>query len=257
MDNLTFSKDLHVSAMVQIGKLNTNIDLMNTANSLNINKNILFVEYGDHVSKGDNGKKRPKSDKPRKYFYNQLTIHVFSETKNNNRINVKIFNNGRIQMTGINNECQGVQTIKTLCDEFNMLSDKEKSFDTEEEIQSVEDLVTVLINSDFDIGFPIDRESLHRAIVESGYYSSYEPCNYPGVNIKYYRNPLRKNFGICDCEKPCNGKGKGDTCKKITVAVFKSGKIIITGGRDKSDISVAHKFITEFIQENKEFILLK
>jgi len=257
MDNLTFSKDLHVSAMVQIGKLNTNIDLLNTANALSINKNVLFVEYGDHVSKGDNGKKPSKKDKPRKYFYNQLTIHVYNETKANNRINVKIFNNGSVQMTGINKDFQGDKTINILCDEFNRLSEKEKSFDVEEDIRFVENLETVLINSDFDMGFPIDREVLHRSIVDSGYYSSYEPCNYPGVNIKYYRNPLRENFGICDCDNPCNGKGKDSTCKRITIAAFKSGKIIITGGRNKSDISVAHKFITEFIQENKELIHLQ
>lgn len=256
MDKFTFSNDLHVSTMVQIGKLNTNIDLLNLANALDINKNIMYIEYGDNVSKGDNGKKPSKSDKPRKYFYNQLTIHIFNKTKTNHRINVKIFNNGRIQMTGINNEYQGDETVKIICHEFN-LKKNESIFDTEEDIQSIEELETVLINSDFDIGFPIDREALHRSVIECGYYSSYEPCNYPGVNIKYYRNPLRQNFGICDCEKKCNGKGLNQTCKKITVAVFKSGKVIITGGRDKSDISVAHKFITEFIQENKEFILLK
>lgn len=256
MDNFTFSNDLHVSTMVQIGKLNTNIDLLNLANALEINKNIMYIEYGDKVSKGNNGKKISKSSKPRKYFYNQLTIHIFSETKTNNRINVKIFNNGRIQMTGINNEYQGNETIQMICYEFN-LKKTESIFDIKEDIQSIEELETVLINSDFDLGFPIDRESLHRSIIESGYYSSYEPCNYPGVNIKYYRNPLRQNFGICDCEKKCTGKGLNNTCKKITVAVFKSGKVIITGGRDKNDISIAHKFITEFIQENKEFILLK
>lgn len=257
MNTLTFSDDLHISTMVQIGKLNTNINLLNLGNLLKINHNILYVEYGDHVSNGDDGKKPSKTNKTRKYFYNQLTIHAYNETKNNHRINVKIFNNGRIQMTGIKNEFQGDECIKILCHEFNLLNEKEQCFDTEDTIQSIEELETVLINSDFDIGFPIDRESLHRSIVDSGYYSSYEPCNYPGVNIKYYRNPLRQNFGICDCEKPCNGKGKNDTCKKITVAVFKSGKIIITGGRDKSDISVAHKFITEFIHENKEYIILK
>ena len=77
MDNLTFSKDLHVSAMVQIGKLNTNIDLLNTANALSINKDVLFVEYGDHVSKGDNGKKPSKKDKPS--FGNELfTNSIYS-----------------------------------------------------------------------------------------------------------------------------------------------------------------------------------
>ena len=73
----------------------------------------------------------------------------------------------------------------------------------------------------------IDREALHRLIIEKGYYSSYEPCTYPGVNIKYYENPLLNNNGICNCEITCNGKGKNDTCKKIKIAAFKSGKIII------------------------------
>ena len=98
---------------------------------------------------------------------------------------------------------------------------------------------------------------LHRLIVDYGYYSSYEPCTYPGVNIKYYYNPIRNNFGICDCENPCNGKGKENTCKKITIAVFKSGKIIITGGRNKQNINSAYQFITEFINENKDKILIK
>ena len=44
--------------------------------------------------------------------------------------------------------------------------------------------------------------------MDRGYYSSYEPCTYPGVNIKYYYNENKNNFGICDCDKPCNGKGK-------------------------------------------------
>lgn len=255
METLPFSDDLHISTMVQIGKLNSNINLLNLADELKINKDIIYIEYGQQVSKGDEGKKR-KDNKPRKYFYNQLTIHVFNKTKKNNRINVKIFNNGRIQMTGIKNNLQGGETIYKLCEQFNILNNKEKIFDIESLIESVEPLETVLINSDFDIGFPINRESLHRCIVDYGYYSSYEPCNYPGVNIKYYNNPLNENFGICNCEKTCNGKGLNNTCKKITIAVFKSGKIIITGGRNKNDISIAHKFITEFIQENKEFIIL-
>ena len=70
-------------------------------------------------------------------------------------------------------------------------------------------------------------------------------------------NPLRNNYGICDCEKPCNGKGKDNTCKRITIAVFKSGKIIITGGRNKNQIQTAYEFITDFVNENREGILVK
>jgi TATA-box binding protein (TBP) (component of TFIID and TFIIIB) len=251
-----FSENLHISAMVQIGKLNTKIELSELAKTLETNDNILYIEHGSHISKGVNNKKfSKKKSENRKYFYNQVTIHIFNSIKENKRVNVKVFNNGTIQMTGINSDQIGQTTIKTLIKEFNQLSN-EDIFETDE-IQGVGSLETVLINSDFDIHNEINRESLHRSIIQNGYMSSFEPCTYPGVNIKYYHNPLVNNFGICDCEKPCNGKGKDNTCKKITIAVFKSGKIIITGGRSKHNIQTAYEFITEFIDENSDDILVK
>jgi len=255
MSETHFSENLHISTMVQIGKLNTNIILKTLAENLDINNNILYIEYGSEINKGTNNKKI--SDKKRaikKYFYNQLTLHIYNKLKENQRVNVKIFNNGRIQMTGINSDIVGNTTMDILLKEFIKLSNKNDIF-SEKELSQIGDLETVLINSDFDIYHEVDRESLHRNIVENGYLSSYEPCNYPGVNIKYYFNPLRRNFGICDCDKPCNGKGLNDTCKKITIAVFKSGKIIITGGRNKNHIQTAYEFITEFIEENKSIVL--
>ena len=251
-----FSENLHISAMVQIGKLNTKIELSELSKTLETNDNILYIEHGSHISKGVYNKKfsKKKSDN-RKYFYNQVTIHLFNSLKENKRVNVKVFNNGTIQMTGINSDEIGQTTIKTLIEEFNKLSN-EDIFEMDE-IQDVGSLETVLINSDFDIHSEINRESLHRSIIQHGYMSSFEPCTYPGVNIKYYHNPLVNNFGICDCEKPCNGKGKDNTCKKITIVAFKSGKIIITGGRSKYNIQTAYEFITEFINENSDDILVK
>ncbi len=90
-------------------------------------------------------------------------------------------------------------------------------------------------------------------------YSSYEPCIYPGVNIKYYMNTNNQN-GICCCNSMCNGKGRanGDgDCKKVTIAVFKSGKAIITGGQNKQQLETCYQFITNFIDERKEFLELR
>ena len=230
------TSDLHVSAIVQIGKLSSNINLQGLANHLIINNNILYIEFGSSIKKGDNLKKEKKKKKEKKYFYNQVTLHIWL----GKRINMKIFNNGRIQMTGIKKESQGYETIELFIKEINKISDENKiKIFNEFNIKQIEPIETVLINSDFDIYSEVNREMLHRLIVDHGYYSSYEPCTYPGVNIKYYYNPIKKNFGICDCDKPCNGKGKDNTCKKITIAVFKSGKIIITGGRNKQNINSA------------------
>tara|TARA_B110000971_G_C20040032_1_gene517463 strand:- start:11873 stop:12793 length:921 start_codon:yes stop_codon:yes gene_type:complete len=265
------TSDLHISAIVQIGKLSSEINLEELVKAIlrhnpvkteeerakctQINKTLLYVELGD-MNIGSNGKKVPKKIKPKKYFYNQVTLHIY----NTKRINTKIFNNGRIQMTGIKLETQGKETIELFLSEVNKFSDESKKLVFGSTvIEQVEPIETVLINSDFDIYNEVNRENLHRLIVENGYYSSYEPCTYPGVNIKYYYNAQKNNFGICDCETPCSGKyikGKDDACKKITIAVFKSGKIIITGGRTKGNIDSAYKFITEFIHEHKETIVI-
>ena len=251
MEEKLKTSDLHISTMVQIGQISSLINLKNLATHLNINDNILYIEYGSEISKGDSLKKKPKKQKQVKYFYNQVTLHM----NLNKRVNTKIFNNGRIQMTGIKNINQGKQVIDLFISEVSKLSENylnEIFIDTN--LYQKSEIETVLINSDFDIYNTVNREVLHRLIVEYGYYSSYEPCQYPGVNIKYYYNPLINNFGICNCEKPCNGKGKNNTCKRITIAVFKSGKIMITGGTNNENINCAYKFITEFIQDNKEKI---
>ena len=69
------------------------------------------------------------------------------------------------------------------------------------------------------------------------------------------------NFdGICDCSEMCNVKGRADgdgDCKKVTIAVFKSGKVIITGGQHTDQLEKAYRFIKNFIDERKEIFVLK
>ena len=189
-------------------------------------------------------KKRKKTKK--KIFYNQATIHVFHDNK---IMNVKLFNNGHIQITGLKKTDQGKQLIHELIDYL-------QDFEIFEKEVSILDEKLVLINSDFDLGFEINREKLHAEIIENDIYSSYEPCIYPGVNIKYFIN-TNNTCGICECENLCNGKGNGcgdGYCKKVTIAVFKSGKVIITGGQNKEQIIESYRFITNFIENKKDIL---
>ena len=119
----------------------------------------------------------------------------------------------------------------------------------------------VLINSDYYLGFELKRDVLHDLLVNKyNLFSSYEPCIYPGVNSKYYFNELylNKEFkGKCYCDVYCNGKGDGKEegkCKKITISVFQSGSIIITGARSMSQINIAYKYINNIINENYELV---
>ena len=244
--------NLRVSTITSVLKISCDIDLKKIYDNVPITKYIPFIEYGSNnpprgFSKKMLKKVRKKSKK--KIFYNQATIHVIHDDK---IMNVKLFNNGKIQITGLKGINQSTVLVEKLIDYFQALS----VLDYETKLISSE---LVLINSDFDIGYEIERETLHNEIIEYGIYSSYEPCIYPGVNIKYFMN--KNNFdGICCCENICNGKGKanGDgDCKKVTIAVFKSGKIIITGGQSISQLETAYRFIKNFIDDRKDDFVLK
>lgn len=244
---------LHLSTITAVSKISENIDLEKIYNELPISEYIPFIEFGsDNPQRGFSKKmlkKTRKSNiKKKKIFYNQATIHVFE----NKIINVKLFNNGKIQMTGLKKPEHGKILINNLIkhlQKYELLPNKHIM---------IEFYDLVLINSDFDIGFEIERENLQKELIKYGIYSSFEPCIYPGVNIKYFINSNNTN-GICCCDSICNGKGSGcgdGDCKKITIAVFKSGKIIITGGQNFDQLETAYYFITRFINNQKDKFIL-
>jgi TATA-box binding protein (TBP) (component of TFIID and TFIIIB) len=245
---------LRVSTMTYISNLNTEIDLKRLFDAVDIDEDLKYIEYGALNQKGQKSSKSSNSRKTqKKFFYNQITAHIFE----GKIVNVKIFNNGKIQMTGIKNEEQGIKTL-------NKVVSKLKNLDKDllENILTNQDLILekgkiAMINTDFDCGFKVKREVLQRLVTDKGYYSSFEPTIYPGVNIKYYFNKDKQNTGICNCEGKCNGKGKDGFCKKITVAVFNSGKIIITGGQSYEQLNTAYDFIHNILEKNKKELILE
>jgi TATA-box binding protein (TBP) (component of TFIID and TFIIIB) len=146
-------------------------------------------------------------------------------------------------MTGLKYEEQGEYLYSRL---YNHFKDYKDIFDGELKLINYR---IVLINSDFSLGKDINRDILQNKLIDNNYYSTYEPCVYPGVNIKYYFNDNNSN-GICNCRSICNGKGSGSgdgDCKRVTIAVFKEGNTIITGAKTRCQLITCKNFITDFI----------
>ena len=242
--------------MTAISSINSDINLDNLYNNININSDIPFIQHGSLGIKGESYKTKRKVRKPekKKTFFNQVTLHINCMKI----VNVKLFNNGKIQMTGLKYEGHGLKVLDKL---IPILKHLDTSNDTKILTNidiNYNPINIVLINSGFNIGLKIKRDILHREIINSDMYSSYEPCIYPGVNIKYYFN-RHTNNGVCQCNSACNGKGDGSTdgqCKRVTIAVFKSGEIIITGARTIEQLEISYHFIHKFINDKKELFIL-
>lgn len=113
------------------------------------------------------------------------------------------------------------------------------------------------INSVYDINMSIDRHVLHRILLKKNIVSKFDPNTYPGVNIKYIYN--EKQNGICNCITKCKWANKKikNKCDRISIFVFQSGKIMITGGNTYDKIEQAYNFLNTVIKDNiKELYII-
>ena len=238
--------DLRISTMTITCNLNTLISIENIGKYINLcSGNIVCIKYGNNKVRTliKLKKTNKKSKRKQKNFYNQATIII--DVKNKRRVNVKVFKNGAIQMTGCKSIDNFVDAMSTLCNELikkKAIFDKtekkiiKKEFVTKPENVNISDIYNFqirMINSNFHIGFSVNRENLYKLITKAGIRCSFEPCIHACVNIKY------------------NYKNK-DT---ISIFVFESGSIIITGAKTKSHIIDSYKFITKILYENYDSIV--
>ena len=224
---------------------------------------ILKMEHDKNIigyASRDAFSKRGVSDKT---FFNQSTI-VLRKATNPERtqfkeVNVKLFGNGGIQMTGIPAEEFAKETLQWMLDELCKIKSSEQIFAEKPTLQKFK---VQLINSDYQVACPINRTSLHHILSRKyGLFSTFESTIYQGVNTKYYYNdqhPDKTRPGICLCTKRCRGQGSGSgpgECKRITMSVFQTGKIIITGGRYLFQLEEAYNFLNIVLQRHAQEVL--
>jgi TATA-box binding protein (TBP) (component of TFIID and TFIIIB) len=200
-------------------------------------------------------KKKKEVKKKRTSFQNQLTVIVKLSSKSS--VNIKLFKNGKIQMTGFRSEEQGLNAINGIIHIITNNSIDLSDYITDITAIKCDDFRIVMINSDFTLGFKVRREALYEILANNNIFVTYEPDIYPGVNTKFYFNSSNTKNGICNCKNVCNGKGSGNgdgDCKKVTIAIFQSGAIIITGSRSHEQMYNAYDFINKIISNSINII---
>jgi Transcription factor TFIID (or TATA-binding protein, TBP) len=194
----------------------------------------------------------------KKTFFNQssLVVRLLIHEDIWKEVNIKLFSNGGVQMTGVPDDRTGQKAIEWLATEIE--KKYPTTFPTPRRIHRYE---TQLVNSDYSIGVPIRREKLHKILVETyGLFSTFESTIYQGVNTKFYFNKARKTGppGICPCPNPCEGTGSGEAigdCKRITISPFQTGRIIITGARSLEQIEEAYHFMNDIFKKHATDII--
>ena len=192
-----------------------------------------------------------------KSFFNQSTIIVRKFVPDEadgywKQVNIKLFGNGGIQMTGVMSEEFARTTIEWLLQQIKLLPQTPFA-----EEARIERLSIQLINTDYMINKFINQEALHQILInEYNLFSMLEKTIYQGINTKFFYNTNNTN-GVCCCTAFCKGQGTGDgdgQCKRITISIFRTGRIIVTGARRLEQINVAYDFLNRIFDVHYDSI---
>lgn len=239
--------DMMISTMTVTCALDTEYNLDNICKYIDLNHtSIISVRYGDPQDERTNRTLVPEKayivqrKKNKKSFYNQATFKI--KTKKSKIINLKLFKNGSIQMTGVKNMDGSIEALSKLFDELKKVKyivqvdkNNKRSLVKKEfannmaaiDIGKVLKYKIAMINSNFNIDFNIDREKLYHIMVKDGIECAYDPIIHASVNVKF-NHPDRK----------------------ISIFIFEKGSIIITGAQTCMQIKMAYDFINKYLLSN-------
>lgn len=192
-------------------------------------------------------------------FYNCFAIILrFKYEGAFREIHVKVFNTGKLEIPGILNNTL-LDIVKGM-----ILNYVQPHIDTPLEFVETDSESNVLINSNFNCGYYINRDMLHNILRGEKYRieTAYDPCSYPGVKCKFYFNnslpyeDVRQNGQILEEDRAMKMSELGDNKKytEISFMIFRTGSCLIVGNCTERILKFVFEFIKKILAEEYENI---
>ena len=153
-------------------------------------------------------------------FYNQVTIG-YSDAYS--RKSIKIFPNGSIQVAG----CSNLYDCKRILHQLTLIVKETLGL---EALEARAPQIS-MINTNFSLNTSVN---LHKVIdrlsqAQAGFKVTYDPDRYSAVKVKFTPGP---------------------DMKQVTASIFKTGKIIVTGAQQLSEIVAAYDLLNQHITKD-------
>lgn len=158
-------------------------------------------------------------------------------------IHIKVFNTGKLEIPGIQNDelliivlDNLIQILKPYVCDSDLYYLKEKT-------------ETVLINSNFNCGYYINREKLFD-ILKYKYKinSSFDPCSYPGIQCEFYYD-TEKDDNTGRQINNIDITNNSDNIFKISFMIFRTGSVLIVGKCDEDILYDIYNFIKKILED--------
>jgi hypothetical protein len=161
---------------------------------------------------------------------------------------IKVFNTGKLEIPGVQSEPMFELVLENILD----ILQPHHSFKLEYKQTSD----TVLINSNFNCGFYIDREVLFD-ILRNKYniQAIYDPCSYPGIQCKFYYN---NDIGIQTGKQITKeNKDKYTNITPVSFMIFRTGSVLIVGMCDERVLQSIYEFLKTLLKSEFTHICQK
>ncbi len=263
---------IEIFAITLSGSFNIMFYIENILNFLPLDKNnISTVKSKQKVRcikkkkrrKGKTADQQEKENTGSDNFYNQITvvmnIPIDYDSTITKDVNIKLFKNGSIQVSGIKSipQCNIMinKLIELLKGEYCVFVDSDDNhcaFGTDGAIPKIirfieSDHVKILniklnmINTMFQHHTKINRSQLYMRLIELKMTNLLETT----TRLKYQP----------DIHAPVHVKIDLGNKKPVTVFVFESGKILIMAAKRRENIIDAYNYINKLLEENHEYVV--
>lgn len=182
------------------------------------------------VSIGLNNKDLLNSrSKKKSAFYNCFVLIIRILYKNEfKEVHLKVFNTGKLEIPGVQDDELFDKTLNYVKNLFIEKYDENIDFKYNDKGNITAE--TVLINSNFDCGYCINRGNLFNILKNKHNLNvSFDPCSYPGIQCKY---DIGNN-------------------KTVSFMIFRTGSILIVGRCENESILDVYTFLKTLL--NNEY----
>jgi|LauGreDrversion4_2_1035121.scaffolds.fasta_scaffold237548_2 TATA-box binding protein (TBP) (component of TFIID and TFIIIB) len=148
---------------------------------------------------------------------------------------VKVFNTGKLEIPGIQSESNFNTILENVVLTLQPYVKESLGYKpgTNE---------TVLINSNFNCGFFINREAFDDILkFKYNIQSIYDPCSYPGIQCKFYYNPDIDIQNGCQISE--ENKHLYKNVKEVSFMIFRTGSVLIVGRCDENVLLIIYEYL--------------
>jgi TATA-box binding protein (TBP) (component of TFIID and TFIIIB) len=162
---------------------------------------------------------------------------------------VKVFNTGKLEIPGIQSET----TFNTILENVIITL---QPFIKDKLAYKPDTNETVLINSNFNCGFFINREALDDILkYKYNIQSIYDPCSYPGIQCKFYYNPDIDIQNGCQISE--ENKHLYKNIKEVSFMIFRTGSVLIVGRCDENVLLIIYEYLKIILHNEYKTICQK